>query len=80
MQLPVYLTTYSLEVDFIFILHFVFAKNKFYANSEDIVKMFKDKSDFTINKSIDNNMYELNIIDPGKLGEIEELSKSIENL
>jgi len=56
-------------------------KNKFYANSENIVKMFKDKSDFTINKSIhDNNKYELNIIDPGKYGEIEELSKNIENL
>ena len=56
-------------------------KNKFYANSENIVKMFKDKSDFTINKSIhDNNKYELNIIDPDKFGEIGELSKSIENL
>lgn len=32
MQLPVYLTVYSLEVDFIFILHFVFAKNKIKEN------------------------------------------------
>lgn len=32
MQLPVYVTTYSLEVDFIFILHFAFAKNKIKEN------------------------------------------------
>lgn len=56
-------------------------KNKFYSNSENIINMFKDKSDFTINKNIhDNNKFELNIIDPGKYGEIEELSKSIENI
>ena len=56
-------------------------KTKFYDNAENIVKMFKDKTDFTINKSIhDNNKYELNIIDPGKYGEIEGLSKNIETL
>ncbi len=53
-------------------------KNKFYGNAENIVKIFKDKTDFTINKNAnDNNLLEFNIIDPNKRNEIEGLEKAV---
>ena len=53
-------------------------KNKFYENSENIVKIFKDKTDFTISKNAkDNNILEFNVIDPTKKNEIEDLEKTV---
>ena len=56
-------------------------KNKFYGNAENIVKIFKDKTDFTISKNAnDNNLLEFNIIDPNKRNEIEGLEKAVVSL
>ena len=56
-------------------------KNKFYGNAENIVKIFKDKTDFTISKNVnDNNLLEFNIIDPNKRNEIEGLEKAVVSL
>ena len=56
-------------------------KNKFYGNAENIVKIFKDKTDFTISKNAnDNNLLEFNVIDPNKRNEIEGLEKAVVSL
>ena len=54
-------------------------KNKFYEKSENIVNVFQNITDFTVNKNAhDNNLFELNIIDPRKYGEIENIAKAVE--
>lgn len=60
--------------------HFVSVdKKKLYQNVENIVKIFKNKTDFTISKNAhDNNLLEFNIIDPTKFKEIENISKEVE--
>jgi hypothetical protein len=58
-------------------------KNKFYDKAREIAEIFTKKygTDFTVNKNAaDNNVFELNIIDPGKYGEIENISKEIKTL
>ena len=58
-------------------------KNKFYDKAREIVEIFskKNSTDFTVNKSaLDNNLFELNIIDPGKFGEIEKITEEIKAL
>ena len=58
-------------------------KNKFYDKAREIAEIFTKKygTDFTVNKNAaDNNLFELNIIDPGKYGEIENISKEIKTL
>ena len=53
-------------------------KYKFYENAENIVKIIKNKTDFTISQNInDNNLLELNVIDPTKKNEIDELEKVV---
>ena len=53
-------------------------KCKFYENAENIVKIIKNKTDFTISQNInDNNLLELNVIDPTKKNEIDELEKVV---
>ena len=52
-------------------------KNKFYGNAENIIKIFQDKTDFTITKNVNNNTLEFNVIDPTKKNEIEDLEKEI---
>ena len=55
-------------------------KNKFYGKAENIVNVFQNKTDFTINKNVhDNNLFELNIIDPGNYEEIENIAKAVES-
>ena len=55
-------------------------KNKFYGKAENIVNVFQNKTDFTINKNAhDNNLFELNIIDPGNFAEIENIAKAVES-
>ena len=58
-------------------------KNKFNDKAREIAEIFSKKygTDFTVNKNAaDNNLFELNIIDPGKFGEIEKISKEIKTL
>ena len=53
-------------------------KSKFYENAENIVNEFKNKTDFTISQNTnDNNLLELNVIDPTKKNEIDELEKAV---
>ena len=55
-------------------------KDKFYEKPEDITKIFKDKTDFTICRNDhDNNVFEFNIIDYSKYDEIENIAKSVES-
>ena len=55
-------------------------KNKFYGKAENIVNVFQNKTDFTINKNAhDNNLFELNIIEPGNFAEIENIAKAVES-
>ena len=64
--------------------HFICVdKNKFYDKPKEIIDIFTKKiiTDFTVNKNAhDNNMFELNIIDPGKYDQIENAAKEVENL
>ena len=54
-------------------------KNKLYEKAENIVDIFRNITDFTVNKNVhDNSLFELNIIDPGKYGEIENVAKAVE--
>ena len=58
-------------------------KNKFYDKPKEIIDIFAKKiiTDFTVNKNAhDNNMFELNIIDPGKYDQIENGAKEVETL
>ena len=56
-------------------------KNKLNEKADNIVNVFKGKTDFTINKNAhDSNLFELNIIDPGKYNEIENIGKEVETL
>jgi hypothetical protein len=58
-------------------------KNKFYDKAQQIVEIFnkKHKTDFTVNKNgHDNNMFELNIIDPTKYDEIGKITEDIKTL
>ena len=55
-------------------------KDKFYEKPEDITNIFKGKTDFTICRNDhDNNVFEFNIIDYSKYGEIENIAKSVES-
>ena len=55
-------------------------KNKLYEKPEEITKIFKEKTDFTISKSDhDNNSFEFNIIDYSKYGEIENIAKDVDS-
>ena len=60
--------------------HFIIVdKNKLYQKAENIVKIFKNKTDYTISKNAhDNNLLEFNIIDPTKFDEIENITKEVE--
>ena len=53
-------------------------KNKMYEKAYNIVDIFRN-IDFTVNKNAhDNSLFELNINDPGKYGEIENVAKAVE--
>ena len=55
-------------------------KDKFYKNPEEITKIFKEKTDFTICKNEhDNGVFEFNIIDYTKYDEIENIAKAVES-
>ena len=60
--------------------HFISVdKNKLHQKTENIVKIFQSKTDFTISKNThDNNLFEFNIIDPTKFTEIENITKEVE--
>ena len=56
-------------------------KNTLNEKAEEIIKIFRDKTDFAINKDAsDNKVLELNIIDPGKYDQIENIDKEIKAL
>ena len=56
-------------------------KNTLNEKAEEIIKIFRDKTDFAINKEAnDNKVLELNIIDPGKYDQIENIDKEIKAL
>ena len=56
------------------------SKDKLYEKPEEITKIFKDKTDFTLCKNEhDNNVFEINIIDYTKFGEIENISKAVKS-
>ena len=68
------------EKDKIIKKHYIcIEKNKFYEKADSIVNVFRNITDFTVNKNVhDNNLFELNIIDSGKYEEIEKVAKAVE--
>ena len=59
--------------------HLCIDKNKFYDKVDNIFEILKKETDFTVNKNGNDDVFELSIIDPGKYGEIENISKAVEN-